>query len=186
MPTWTSSTVGGSWLGGGTTVTDCTSSQQTAITNAFDSFIENECLDCFPGLREQLESTWRTVEIDCTDPACSGLDGRWTGKILLCCVNIGCTGSSVRLAPVLLHELVHAVGGTELDAEAVEHACFDGNGATLPTSADFDLFRSDGGNFAEWDSDTGEVWGVSNGDRGRQCFQDDGWKHTFPGGGGWI
>ncbi|MFQ6028645.1 MAG: hypothetical protein ACE5Q6_14255, partial [Dehalococcoidia bacterium] len=153
---------------------------------------------------------WDDVEIDCTDSDCDGsLAGRRSGnKILLCCNTIDCSSSSTRLGPVLLHELVHVCDGTELDSEAVEHACFTGNGATLPTESDWPKFRDetselDGneiervGKYVIWNSDTGEVWGkqeegggwlgggeVSKGDR---CFQSNGWEHDYSSdGGGWL
>jgi hypothetical protein len=209
MPTWTTHTEGGGWLGGGTTVADCTQAQQDAITAAFNAFIGSACLDCFPGLRDCLRTKWNEIEIDCTDSACDGtLAGRTSGNtVLLCCNTIDCSSGSARLGAVLLHEMVHACGGTELDSEAVEHACFTGNGATLPTSDDWDKFRSEtdtlGGNEKErvgkyviWNSDTGEVWGkqqegggwLGGGTitKGNRCFQSDGWKHAYPSGGGWL
>jgi hypothetical protein len=88
----------------------------------------------------------------------------------------------------------------------VEHACFNGNGATLPFGDDWDKFRDDTdeldgnakervGKFAIWNSDTGEVWGrATEGGgwgggktvKGSVCFQSNGWKHTYSsGGGGW-
>ncbi len=209
MPKWTTHTEGGSWTGGGTEVRDCSDSRQSAILSAFSEFMKKPCIDCFPGLRSCLEDKWDDVEIDCTDSDCDGtLDGRQSGnKILLCCNTISCGSSSSRLGPVLLHELVHVCGGTELDSEAVEHACFDGDGATLPFGDDWDKFRSetsklDGneiervGKYVIWNSDTGEVWGknVSGGgwagggdvSKGSRCFQDSGWIHDYSGGGGWI
>lgn len=201
MPEWTTHTEGGSWRGGGTTVRDCSASMQRNIVDAFNDFIDDSCLDCFPGLRSKLENKWDSIEIDCTDSDCSRLAGRRSGNKILICVR-----SRPRIDAVLLHELVHAVGGDELDSEAVEHACFDGSGATLPTSSDWDKFRSetgklDGneiervGEFVIWNSDTGEVWGKETegggwggGDpvKDSLCFQDDGWKHTYGNGGGWT
>lgn len=202
MPTWTTHTEGGSWNGGGTRVRDCSTAMQRNITSAFNDFIDAPCLDCFPGLRALLRDKWDEVEIDCTDSDCDDLDGRRSGDKILICVT-----SRPRIDAVLLHELVHAVGGTELDSEAVEHACFDGNGATLPTSDDWDKFRSetselDGneiervGEFVIWNSDTGEVWGKeteggswsSGGDpvKGTLCFQDSGWDHNYSDGGSWV
>lgn len=201
MPKWTTHTEGGSWYGGGTDVPDCNDSQRNAITNAFNNFIDSSCLNCFPGLRDCLRSKWNDIEIDCTDPDCSNLDGRQSGnKILMC------NTSSTRVGPVLLHELVHACDGTELDSEAVEHACFNGSGATLPFGDDWDKFRSetsalDGnetervGKYVIWNSDTGEVWakaqegggwGGGKTVKGTRCFQSDGWIHSYSSGGGWI
>jgi hypothetical protein len=187
MPTWTTHREGGSWSGGGTQVRDCSSTQQTRITNAYNNFISDNCLDCFPGLEDCIRGKWASIEIDCTDPDCSGLDGRQSGnKILIC------NTSTTRVGPVLLHELVHACGGTELDSEAVEHHCFNGNGATLPTSGDWDKFKSETssyhgndnervGKYVIWNSDTGEVWGKkSDGTKGNRCFQSNNWRHSYP------
>jgi hypothetical protein len=201
MPTWTTHTEGGDWTGGGTQVRDCTADQQTRIINAFNAFINAPCLNCFPGLRDCLNQKWNEIEIDCTDPDCSGLDGRNSGnKILMC------NTSASRVGPVLLHEMVHACGGTELDSEAVEHACFNGSGATLPFGDDWDKFKSEtsefNGNSSErkgkwviWNMETGEVWGIvkeggswNSGpteSKGSRCFQSDNWKHTYSGG-SWI
>lgn len=202
MPRWTTHTEGGSWTGGGREVIDCSEAQQNAITNAFNNFIDRDCLNCFPGLRGCLRQKWdNEIEIDCTDSACSRLDGRQSGnKILICNTNRN------RVGPVLLHELVHACGGTELDSEAVEHACFNGNGATLPFGDDWDKFRSETsalddnekervGKYVIWNSDTGEVWarrqegggwGGGRTVKGNRCFQSDGWIHSYSSGGGWI
>ncbi len=194
MPRWTTHTEGGSWSGGGTVVEDCNESQRNAIVNAFNNFIDRPCLDCFPGLRDRLRDKWNDVEIDCTDPACEDLDGRWDGSRLLMC-----NTSPDRVGPVLLHELVHACDGAELDSEAVEHACFIGNGATLPFGDDWDKFRNEtgtlDGNIIErvgvyviWNSNTGQVWakaeegggwGGSTTVKGTQCFQSSGWTHTY-------
>jgi hypothetical protein len=202
MVRWTTHTEGGGWLGGGTTVFDCSAIQRTDITNAFNGFIGARCLDCFPGLRDLLRDKWNDIEIDCTDPDCSKLDGRNSGNLVLIC-----NTSASRVGPVLIHEMTHACGGVELDAEAVEHACFSGSGATAPFGSDWDKFRSETsalndneiervGRFVIWNSDTGEVWGkVESGggwlegsevSKGTRCFQSDAWKHTYPSDGGWL
>ena len=53
--------------------------------------------------------------------------------------------SGPRLAAVLLHEMVHAACGLEMDAEAFENALFEGAGATPPNDDgkddDWDKFR---------------------------------------------
>ena len=195
MPIWTTHTEGGSWSGGGTEVRDCSVTMQNNITTAFNNFIDGSCLNCFPGLRAKLRSKWETIEIDCTDSACDKLDGRSSGNTILICVR-----TRPRIDSVLLHEMVHAVGGDELDSEAVEHCCFNGNGATAPFGDDWDKFRSetgelDGneiervGEFCIWNSDTGEVWGketeggnwASSGDpvKGTRCFQSNLWIHSY-------
>jgi hypothetical protein len=102
---------------------------------------------------------------------------------------------------------VHAVGGEELDSEAVEHACFVGSSATAPFGDDWDKFRSETSElndneiervakFCIWNSDTGEVWGKemeggswsSSGHpvKGNRCFQSNAWIHSYSDGGGWI
>ncbi|MCC8358382.1 hypothetical protein [Salinimicrobium sediminilitoris] len=200
MPRWTKSTVGGGWDGGGTEVENCNLTQRNRITNAFNNFISSSCLDCFPGLRACLREKWEEVEIDCDCSDLSGLDGRRRGnKIWLCVTNIN------RIGALLLHELVHVCGGTELDSEAVEHACFNGNGATLPTSGDWPKFISETdafqdnenervGKFVIWNRTDGRVWGKTTegggwGDseiiKGSLCFQDSNWINTGASGGGW-
>jgi hypothetical protein len=105
MPRWTTHSEGGGWLGGGTQVPDCSPEQQTAITDAFNAFIDKACLDCFPGLRNCLRRKWDEVEIDCTDPDCSELDGRSSGNTILMCntsadrvVRCCCTSSHTHAA----------------------------------------------------------------------------------------
>ncbi|MFW9846479.1 MAG: hypothetical protein ACFFD6_07015 [Candidatus Thorarchaeota archaeon] len=197
MPTWTTHVEGGSWLSPGGTVTDCSKPQQDTIVNAYNDFISDSCLDKFIGLKSCLESKWKVVEVDCTDPDCGSIDGRQSGdKILIC------DTWPWRVGSLLLHEMVHVCDGEELDSEAVEHACFVGRGATLPTSGDWDKFRSEtsklDSNILErvakyviWNSDTGEVWTKktdSSGKvvKGNRIFQSDQWKHDYDSGGGWI
>lgn len=44
----------------------------------------------------------------------------------------------IALAALLVHELVHACCGTELDCEVIEWLCFSGQGWTVPTLRDID------------------------------------------------
>ena len=195
MPVWTSTTSGGNWTGGGVEIPDCSLTMRTLITNGFNSFINASCLNCFPGLKNLLQNKWNGIEIDCTDPACSGLIGFQSGnKITICTTNASIVPANV------LHELTHAVGGTELDSECVEHACFNGNGATAPTgpetdpASDWYKFRNEtsalGGNviervgaFAIWNSDTGQVWGKnSSGGKGSLCFTHPAFVHNYAAG----
>ncbi|MBI4537630.1 MAG: hypothetical protein HY712_06705 [candidate division NC10 bacterium] len=46
-----------------------------------------------------------------------------------------------RVAAVLLHELVHVLCGSELDAEAFEWLLFELDGATAPDGGDWESFR---------------------------------------------
>ncbi len=65
--------------------------------------------------------------------------------------------STARFDAVVLHEVIHRYGGTELDSEAFENHCYRNNGATAPTSDDFPKFRDDGGHWINWDGSTGAV-----------------------------
>ncbi len=65
--------------------------------------------------------------------------------------------TAARFEAIVFHEIIHACGGTELDAEAFENHCYNGAGATAPTSDDFPKFRNDGGNFVNWNGSTGVV-----------------------------
>lgn len=67
------------------------------------------------------------------------------------------SGTASRFEAVVFHEIIHACGGTELDAEAFENHCYRGAGATAPTSGDFPKFRDDGGNFVNWNGSSGAV-----------------------------
>lgn len=66
---------------------------------------------------------------------------------------------------VFVHEAIHAIGGTELDGEAVELHCM-GAEATKPTRDDWPKFLSETrpwkghrvGTFVIWDPRTGECW----------------------------
>lgn len=206
MPTWTTHTEGGSWSGGGHDVPNCDVTQRTNIENAFNNFINSSCFDCVPDLRACLRGKFASIGIDCPDPAggsCAGLDGFQSGGTLSLC-----NTTPARIPALMFHELTHACDGRELDAEAVEQLCFNGNGATLPFGDDWDKFRSEtdalDGNVIErvgrwfiWNSNTGQVWAKSSegGDwhssarviKGPQCFQSDSWIHAYPAaGGGWI
>jgi hypothetical protein len=62
-------------------------------------------------------------------------------------VNSNLKGKPEALA-VLLHELIHAIGGTELDAEFFENVCCtEDEGAELPTSSDYPKFMDEGSKF---------------------------------------
>lgn len=192
---WTSTISGGNWSGGGVEVFDCDLFMRNLITTGFDGFINHPGLNDFPGLRALLLRKWDEIEIDCTDPMCNGLIGFQSGNKITVC-----TRSQTIVAANVLHELVHAVGGTELDSEAVEHRVFNGNGATAPTGPETDVqsdwykFRNEtsafGGNAVErlgtfviWNSDQGRVWGkTAGGGRGTLSFQHALWVHSYAAG----
>lgn len=155
MPTWTTTTTGGSWNSPGTTTFDCNLANRQAISQAYQNFINLPILSFIDGLRPALEDAWDDVEIDCTDPACNGgLAGRVIGNLMLICPNT-LAGTQARLNAVVLHELVHVTGGSELDSEAIEWAAFAGAGATLPTAGD----RTDFSNDPLWNGNPNEVQG---------------------------
>jgi len=196
MPEWEKHREGGSWPEG-TLVPDCNSTQRKNIVNAYNNFIKNSCLNCISGIQGKLKDKWDEVTIDCTDPDCSDLDGLNSGNDILICDT-----SANRVGSVLLHEMVHAIDGEELDSEAVEFACFNGNGATMenPSGEDWDKFFSKTkklnnyrwervGEYVIWNSNTGEVWAKKkeggswpSGDtisKGTLCFQSNLWKYTI-------
>jgi hypothetical protein len=217
MATWKKRKTGGSWPDE-EYAPICTPAQQKQIINAYDNFISSNCLDNFPGIKDKLREKWDEIEISCDDDYCSsGSSGSWpnettvsgspaghtSGNSIIICP--GRFGSAGNLGATLLHEMVHAIGGKELDCEAVEWNCFFGNGAGIYD--DWDKFKSETsafngneieriGEWAIWNSNTGEVWGIiriggswPSGDektKGNFCFQSNDWKHTYPdSGGGW-
>ncbi len=207
MPEWITHTEGGSWNGGGTEVPNCSLSQRNMLTTAFNTFINDNCLDCFPGLEDCIRDKWESIEVDCHDTACqnNSWNGYQSGNKLVICQSTFDAGQS-RVNAVLLHELVHSCGGTELDSEAVEFACLNGAGATLPSSGDWVKFFDetsewDGnpdvrkGKWVIWDSTTGEVWGIDKSEggwngsseesRGDRCFISNSWIMADPDSGGW-
>lgn len=168
--------------------TGCSTREKDRLTNAYTTFVDFDVMRThFPNLRSEMVQKWPTIRIKCGagTSECAGLDGQWNGSRILIC-----TTSPRRVGPVLLHEFVHACGGSELDSEAVENACYLQSGATPPTSGDFPIFcREDvfGGdpnirvsNFVIWDSRSGEVWVKArrNGAvvKGARLFQLDSWK----------
>lgn len=195
-------TEGGSWTGGGTEVPNCNANQiamiQTSL-NAIQNIVNNWGLPCLEGVRTSLQDRLNcSLLIDCNPGGCEGLDGftdsQGSPNVALC--NNALNGTQQRLTAVLFHEMVHSVGGTELDAEALENHFLGGNGATFPTSGDFPDFSSNGGEFTIWDSATGNVF--------ERCVEGGSWNSSptvtqgiqlsvnFPmpagggGGGSWI
>lgn len=201
MATFRTRTEGGSWTGGGTQVRTCNPTQQAAINNAMTRIrrvIGTWNLPCIAHVRDSLLDRLNcSLNINCSSgDDCDGLrgytDSRGSPNVTLCPAS---TGDTIQgLTATLFHEMVHSVGGTELDAEALENHFFGGSGATAPTDGDFDDFRDDEGEFVIWDESTGNVfekcveggsWDesptVTRGVRLRVNFVD-----ASPGGGSWI
>jgi hypothetical protein len=168
----------------------CSDVGMSRLNVAYNDFINyHQLRERLATLRQRLVQKWSTVAIECAmgAPQCAGLDGEWNhGRALICTI------SEDRIGAVLLHELVHSCGGSELDAESVERFCYDGYGATPPTPDDFDLFCAEPllngdksvhvARIVIWDSAKGEVCArtkkqgkVAKGDR---LFQSDDWKYV--------
>lgn len=65
-------------------------------------------------------------------------------------------GNPRRRAALMLHELVHSIGGTELDSEAIEAWVFP-DVTSAPTKDDKCLFRTESGRYVKRNPTTGEV-----------------------------
>lgn len=74
--------------------------------------------------------------------------------------------SQERMA-VLCHQLVHAIGGTELDAMAVEALIFP-EGFPSPREQDFEKFIKEGGRWFRYDPSTGHVNDLGGTPRGKK------------------
>ena len=71
--------------------------------------------------------------------------------------------SRVQRASLLLHELIHSIGGTELDTEAFERWVFPEVNTGLPSYQELTLFHVDGGELVRWDLENGNVYLKRNG-----------------------
>ena len=161
MATFTTHTEGGSWSGGGDEVPNCNASQRADINTALNDIqtkLDNWNLDCLTNVRNMLQDMLNcSLEIDCdNDCDLNGYTYRGSGKITICPPTFADTQN--RINAVVFHELIHAVGGTELDSEALENHFYTGSGATTPSSGDWDKFRDDGGEFIIWDEDSGALF----------------------------
>ncbi|MCW3073480.1 MAG: hypothetical protein JWP69_549 [Flaviaesturariibacter sp.] len=148
----------------------CTKTQIDQLTSAFNALIDRPALTQFDNLRESIRDRWNTRKFVCGAGTgeCSGLDGAQNSERILIC-----TFDTRRLAAVLLHELVHDCGGSELDSEAIEYTCYVGNGSQPPNGDDWYKFckhtKEFEGNkhirvakFVIWNSTTGDVWVRNN------------------------
>ncbi len=175
MATFVTTTTGGSWTGGGTTTFTCNATQRTQVNTALaviQGILNNWNLPCLTGLRNELQDFINcALEINC-DGSCSsgivGYSGIGSGRINLCTGAF--SGTQQRLNAITFHEMIHAAGGTELDAEALENHFFAGSGATAPTSGDWDDFHDDGGEFVIWNEDTGQLF--------ERCVESGSWYES--------
>jgi hypothetical protein len=168
----------------------CSELARVRLMRAYQLIMKCEWLETsFPTLKSSIIQKWPDLLVECALGAskCAGLCGQWDSKHK---VLIMCTISEKYTGAVVMHELVHACGGSELDAETIERICFDGNGATPPMSVDFAAFCKEPnlsgqptthvGHFVVWDAASGETWvrDDSSGQvaKGKPLFQDDFWK----------
>jgi hypothetical protein len=166
----------------------CDQEQRNILIDAFDDFITFSCLSCYTGLRSNLQNVWVDVVLNCCENV--GYEAMHRNGYIVMCI----FEDPKRIAPVLLHELVHAVDGNELDAEAIEYWCFLENGAKAPKGDDWDEFKEQSiesvtinneteftGTYVIWNSDTGEIWGkkADGSKKEPPCFQSDDWKHDY-------
>lgn len=173
----------------------CSTARRERMVASFNDFMGHDTFKKLPKLKKEITRRWDSVRIECgnnddpDDEECDGLDGAWSDERILICVT-----SPRRIKPVLLHELVHDVGGSELDSEAVERAVFEGRGAEPPNGDDWEKFWEDTetlngdetqrvGEFVIWDSSSGRVWVKETSDgnvtKGTELFQDEDWKHKY-------
>ena len=143
-------------------------------------------LTCFPGLTNALNRAWQNGTFLCNSNKCQNTPGRHglvdrQGRIHICSIPLQ---SIQRLTAVLIHELVHATGGSELDSEAIEWAFYQpGFGATAPTNADFVKFvnasQPTGSHFRKgrwvyWNPLKGGIYGIkADGTIGDRSFRAD-------------
>lgn len=173
MTTFTTHSEGGGWSGGGTDVPNCSPARRTLINNAL-STIQNTLnsweLNCLTDLRNELQDFINcSLEVDCEDCDIDGKSVRGSGKITLCDSSLD-SSTQQRITAIVFHEMIHAAGGTELDAEALENHFFGGSGATAPTSDDWEKFHDDGGEFVIWDEGTGQLF--------EKCVEEGSWNES--------
>ena len=123
--------------------------------------------DIPPGLRQELRNRLHSIKINCftkEDGDCIvGIDGRVRDSQIYLCPDAN--------EATLLHELVHANGGKELDSEALENHLYPGKG-TDPSGDDVDKFLVKDkpcayfegkkqflvAEYVIWNPRTGELW----------------------------
>ena len=174
---------------------NCSKELQKEINEAFDRCVEREVLKAdFSALRTDMLASWDKMTIinGIGTAKCRGtLTGGWESghKIRLCHPH------SAKMEAVLFHEMVHECRsgyglGSELDAEALEHACYGDDMATDPTKKDWAKFRKNKdfngdktikvGKYVIWGGKTGEVWiKVVRGrevTKGKRLFKKDSWE----------
>lgn len=128
-----------------------------------------------------LRNRTQTVAFHCK--SCDRL-GYYEGGLITIC-NLTFSKGQNTVNAVVFHEMIHAIGGTELDAEAFENHCYRGEGATAPLGDDFEKFKAFRGNFVNWDRETGRVT-LRNTGQELNVNPDDFIEPPPGGGGGWF
>lgn len=154
MPNWGTRSRGAGWFDAAR-VDSCSSECKGNLINAAAAIlIWSPCLDLVPGLRECMTQKWNSITIYCSGKGCVGnVDGAYipgfNGDCVRCIYICRCDGGTAwcRTKDILLHELVHACGGNELDSEIMEQLCSLCD-PTNPTSGDY----------KEFCAETGMVW----------------------------
>ncbi|MBS1913712.1 MAG: hypothetical protein JST22_17120 [Bacteroidetes bacterium] len=118
----------------------CSSAQKQAIRNAYKQILSLPCLSrlIFPGLLEDITQAFRKIIVSCLPPTeCELGNGyllysRYENEVLSLCddtIDRSINASNPNFDPnfiveKLLHELIHASGGNEVDAISITSYCF--------------------------------------------------------------
>ena len=177
-------TTGGAWPSGGTTVTNCDASQQSAILAAINFVLVTSgkvnAVRAFGGelvtLADKLAAkNMSNINIDCSGSECT--PGKLAYSVFNGDTTTFCGGSLPPMSQgttnsTLFHELVHQCGGIELDAWSLEETFFTGIGYSRgnpPQARYCDTVGTDPGievagsglrqgTFVVWNPQTGEVF----------------------------
>lgn len=155
------------WHGGCVKEEFACDTNQRRVINAALTDICNKLNNCtlrgISKLISTLNSKKKSVCFNCEGCSYDAYINHLGGDRITVCNRSFSSYTQNRMNAIIFHELVHAAGGTELDAEAFENHCYRGQGATAPTSDDFSKFRREGGTWVNWDRKTGNVTLKSNG-----------------------
>ncbi len=114
----------------------CTESQKEIIRSAYKKLISARCMAEMPSILSAIYQKYKqVVTVECADDAeCQ--KGNYiaqyieSSKTLKICNGIINQDHIDYLAAIILHELVHSIGGNEIDAVALAQSCF----STIPTN----------------------------------------------------
>ncbi len=172
------STVGGSWNGGGTEVPNCNPNEINAIRAALTFYASTgvprvDAIGGLGGLATCLRSkNEATITLDCRNSTCNSgpfgtTNSRGGSEVTFCDLALPPTGVQADTDVTLFHEFIHACNGMELDAWALENHCYVGRGTINPGPGNVTGFLSEtsdvGGGlraseFLLWEPATGRVF----------------------------